>query len=123
MLSRVGETSQQATKRGVRDVVSHVEKAAPPFSGSELWALPETMIRAAQIAPPGEDAAVILSRVDGEGPHDSGAGGASGRGSFAALRRLRMTGKTYLMLTLAPASSKAFLIFSASSFETPSLTV
>ena len=29
----------------------------------------------------------------------------------------------YLTVTLAPASSKAFLIFSASSFETPSLTV
>ena len=29
----------------------------------------------------------------------------------------------YLMVTLAPASSKAFLIFSASSFETPSFTV
>src|ERR1051325_122473 len=30
---------------------------------------------------------------------------------------------TYLMVTVAPASSKTFLIFSASSLETPSLTV
>ncbi len=36
-------------------MVSHVEKAAPPFSGSELWALLETMIRTAQIAPSGKE--------------------------------------------------------------------
>src|SRR5438093_3933141 len=81
----------------------------PPFPGSHL--LTFTTKRNSAPPPGASRHPLLASRGEGSREFPLPACG----------ERVRVRGAHYLTVTLAPASSKTFLIFAASSFDTPSL--